>query len=152
MKGENATMVKNNYRVEIDREAILTQDGVKENNMNDYNREIVSVYEIIEKNGRSSSWSHTLVNSESNSSTLIAQIPGEGNRLHFHPDWDEWWYIIEGQWEWEIEGEQKTISAGDLVFMKRGRKHKITAMGEKMAIRLAVSRADVEHVYPGESY
>ena len=30
--------------------------------------------------------------------TLIAQMPGEGNRLHHHTDWDEWWYIVEGEW------------------------------------------------------
>ena len=25
---------------------------------------------------------------------------------HYHPDWNEWWYIYEGEWEWEIEGEE----------------------------------------------
>ena len=136
--------------VEVDREAILTKDGVKDNFMYDFNQEIVSVPDIINKNGRSSSWSHTLINTESNSATLIAQLPGEGNRLHFHPEWNEWWYILEGEWEWEIEGLRKIIRVGDVVFMEKGRKHKISAIGNKMAIRLAVSRADVEHVYPGE--
>jgi quercetin dioxygenase-like cupin family protein len=144
-------MTKNKDHVEVDRKSILTKDGVKENFMDDFNREIVSVPDIINKNGRLSSWSHTLVNTESNSATLIAQIPGEGNRLHYHPDWNEWWYILEGEWEWEIEGSTKVIRTGDVVFMQRGRHHKITARGEKMAIRLAVSRADVEHVYPSES-
>jgi quercetin dioxygenase-like cupin family protein len=137
--------------IEVDRENILINDGVRKNTMEEYNKEIVSVDEIITKNGRLSSWSHTLVNTESNSATLIAQMPGEGNRLHFHPDWNEWWYIIEGEWEWEIEGQKKTIIKGDMVFMKKRREHKITAKGSKMAVRLAVSRADVEHVYPEES-
>jgi quercetin dioxygenase-like cupin family protein len=144
-------MMTNKDHVEIDRKSILTKDGVKENFMDDFNREIVSVPDIINKNGRSSSWSHTLVNTESNSATLIAQISGEGNRLHYHPDWNEWWYILEGEWEWEIEGSTKVIRTGDVVFMQKGRHHKITARGEKMAIRLAVSRADVEHVYPSET-
>ena len=143
--------MRNKHRIEVNRETILTKDGVLRNEMFDYNQEIVSVDKIIEKNGRSSSWSHTLVNTESNSATLIAQMPGEGNRLHYHPDWNEWWYIIDGEWEWEIEGEIRTIVKGDVVFMEKGRKHKITAIGDKMSIRLAVSRADVEHVYPVES-
>jgi quercetin dioxygenase-like cupin family protein len=75
-------------------------------------------------------------------------LPGEGNRLHYHPDWNEWWYIIEGQWQWEIEGEKIIVKKGDVVFIPKGRKHRIEAIGDTPAIRLAVSRADVAHVYP----
>lgn len=75
-------------------------------------------------------------------------MPGEGNRLHYHPNWNEWWYIVKGKWEWDIEGEKTIVKKGDLVFIGKGQKHKITAIGHEMAIRLAVSRADVEHVYP----
>ena len=141
----------NSDHIEVDRESILTKDGVRNNHMDDYNKEVKSVAEIIDKNGRYSSWSHTLINTESNSATLIAQMPGEGNRLHYHPDWNEWWYILEGEWEWIIDGDKRTIRTGDVVFMKRGRQHQIIAKGNKMAIRLAVSRADVEHVYPADA-
>ena len=135
-----------------DRERILNEDGVKSNTLHEFNREVTDVNEIIKKNGRQSSWSHTLVNSESTCSTLIAQMPGEGNRMHYHPDWDEWWYIVEGEWEWNIEGKPKKVVKGDVVFINRNRKHKITAIGEKMAIRLAVSRSDVDHVYDPDNY
>ena len=90
-----------------------------------------------------------MIDTENNSATIIAQLPGEGNRLHYHPNWNEWWYIIDGEWEWEIEGKKKIIKKGDIVFMEKSKKHKITAVGNKIAIRLAVSRADVAHVYPG---
>ena len=36
------------------------------------------------------SWSQTLINSPSTCATLIAQMPGEGNRMHYHYNWDEW--------------------------------------------------------------
>ena len=52
-----------------------------------------------------------------------------------------------GEWNWEIEGEIKQIVQGDIVFMEKNRKHKITASGNGRAIRMAVSRADVAHVY-----
>lgn len=135
------------HSIETDREYILKKDGVSKNILNDYNKEVASINEIINHHGRNQSWSYTLVNSPSNCATLIAQMPGEGNRMHHHPTWDEWWHIIEGQWEWVIEGKRKLIKAGDVVYMERNRKHKITAVGDKMAIRLAVSRADVEHLY-----
>lgn len=131
---------------------ILKQDGVSQSVFNMANQEISSVPELIEKYGRKSSWSHTLVDTESNSATLICQLPGEGNRRHYHPDWNEWWFIVEGAWEWEIEGEKKIIKQGDLVFLKKNRKHKITARGERVAIRIAVSRYDVAHVYDNNDY
>jgi len=143
---------EDNQMADADRERILQQDGVMLNIMDEFNKEITQVSEIIEKYGRESSWSYTLVNSPSTAATLIAQMPGEGNRMHHHTDWDEWWYIVEGEWEWMIEGQPKIVKKGDVVFIERFRKHKITAVGDKMAIRLAVSRADVDHVYASKDF
>ena len=39
------------------------------------------------------------------------------------------------------------ISEGEVIFIERNKKHKITAGGSQIAIRLAVSRYDVDHVY-----
>ena len=82
--------------------------------------------------------------------TIISQLPGEGNRRHYHPDWNEWWYIVDGEWEWEIDGQTRSVRKGEVVFMGKNRVHKITAVGSKPAIRMAVSRADVAHVYPND--
>ena len=131
---------------------ILDGDGVSFNNQDSFNMEKVSINDIIQNNSKTESWSHTVINSPSNSATLIAQLPGEGNRMHYHHDWDEWWYIIEGTWEWLIEGKVKRINAGEVIFIERNRKHQITAVGNKMAIRLAVSRYDVDHVYTSSTY
>ena len=43
--------------------------------------------------------------------------------------------------------EQSIVS---LALAERFKKHKITAVGNNQAIRLAVSRQDVDHIYPGE--
>ena len=120
--------------------------------MDNYNQEITSVDEIINNNPKDKSWSHTLVNSKSNSATLIAQMPGEGNRMHYHDSWDEWWYIIQGNWEWKIDGKIKNIKRGDHIFIERNKIHKITATGNSLSIRLAVSRADVDHIYTKDDY
>lgn len=42
---------------------------------------------------------------------------------------------------------QVSRKKGDIVFIEKGRLHKITAIGDKPAIRLAVSREDVVHIY-----
>jgi len=134
--------------IEVDVESILEKDGLRRNDLYNVNKEIINIYEIINENGRSIPWSRRIIETENNSATVLAQLPGEGNRLHYHPAWNEWWYIIDGEWEWEIEGKKRVIKKGDIVLMKKGRMHKITAVGKEMAIRLAVSRADVAHVYP----
>ena len=138
-------------RVEVEVPEILKKDGVLQSNFSHENEPLVDIEKLIKKYDNSSSWCHRLVNTENNSATLIAQIPGEGNRLHFHPNWNEWWYILKGEWEWNIKGEKTIVKKGDFVFIEKGKRHKITAIGNEIAIRLAVSRADVEHVYPVES-
>ena len=135
-------------RIEVDVPSILKKDGVFINDLHSSNSEVpVNVKDIISTFDSSTSWSKRLVNTENNSATLIHQLPGEGNREHYHPDWNEWWYIIDGQWEWNIEGEKVIVGKHDVVFIPKGKLHHITAVGDKPAIRLAVSREDVEHIY-----
>ena len=131
---------------------ILKMDGVKNNQQEQANKQVVSIKEILNTKPKNTSWSHTIINSDSNSATLIGQLSGEGNRMHFHPDWNEWWYIIQGSWEWEIDEEKKIINKGEVVFIEKNKKHKITAIGKEMSIRLAVSRYDVDHVYTEDDY
>jgi CMP-N,N'-diacetyllegionaminic acid synthase len=133
---------------EVNVQEILEKDGVVDNDLGTSNQEIINIFDICKNNSMSNSWSKRVIDTENNSATIICQLPGEGNRLHYHPNWNEWWYILDGEWEWEIEGEKRIVKVGDIVFMKKGRKHKIAAVGNKPAIRIAVSRADVVHVYP----
>ncbi len=135
---------------ESDVPSILKKDGIIHNNFDAENLEISNIKKIINKNKKFSSWSHRIINTENNSATLICQSPGEGNRLHYHSDWNEWWYIIDGLWEFEIEGSKKNIKKNDIVFIEKGKLHKITAIGDTPAIRLAVSRQDVAHIYEDE--
>lgn len=145
-------MSSQNQTADADVPTILKMDGVSRFVLDEANQEVVCLADLIKKYGRASSWSHTVINSASNSATLICQLPGEGNRRHHHPDWDEWWYIVEGEWEWWVEGQIKHVRQGDVVFISRNRKHQITAVGDKVAIRLAVSRYDVDHVYMPDDY
>lgn len=132
--------------VEADVPSILAKDGVKINDLHDANKLIVNVKDVITKMGNTS-WSKRLVNTESNSACLICQNPGEGNRRHYHADWNEWWYIVQGEWIFEIDYKLYAVKTGDLVFIAKGKIHRIEASGSGPAIRLAVSREDVGHVY-----
>ncbi|NQV51505.1 MAG: cupin domain-containing protein [Candidatus Marinimicrobia bacterium] len=133
---------------EVHVESILKRDGVKHSDLYDVNNKIVNLYEIMDSMDEAISWSKRVIDTESNSMTIISQLPGEGNRLHYHPNWNEWWFIVDGEWEWMIAGDRHIVRKGDIVFMEKNVRHKITAVGNKPAIRMAVSRADVAHVYP----
>ena len=137
----------NKFSVENDVSSILKKDGVVNNDLFNSNKEIVNLEKLIVEKPKNISWSKRIVDTESNSMTIIAQLPGEGNRRHYHSNWNEWWFILDGEWEWEIDGKIMEAKKGDLVFIKKNRIHKIVAKGEKMAIRMAVSRSDVDHIY-----
>ena len=138
----------NEEHIEVDVPTILQKDGVMLNDFSNENSLINKLSSLLIDAPKNSSWSKRLINTESNSMTLIGQLPGEGNRIHYHPNWNEWWYIVQGSWKFEIDGEEKMLTENDIVFIEKGKRHRITSVGDKIAVRMAVSRADVEHVYP----
>ncbi|MFH1727676.1 MAG: cupin domain-containing protein [Pseudomonadota bacterium] len=142
------TMKDRNKHIEWDVPSILAKDGVTENDLDNANMEVINITKIIAEKRKESSWSKRVINTSSNSATLICQMPNEGNRMHYHSNWNEWWFIVDGKWNFEIEGKSIIVSTGDFVFIEKGKLHKITAIGDKPAIRLAVSREDVAHIYP----
>ncbi len=134
---------------EADVPSIIDGDGVSQATYVEANHSVRNIKDIL-KSKEAPSWIHRVIDSESNSACLICQQPGEGNRRHYHPSWNEWWYIVQGTWDFEIEGQIKSVQTGDFVFIPKNSWHKITATGDKPAIRLAVSREGVDHVYKNE--
>jgi len=126
---------------------VLKDDGIEKTTEVKPNQRVVSVTNLMQEMTDQEAWYKTIVDSDSNSCTVVNQMPGEGNRRHYHAKWNEWWYIIRGQWRFDIEDESYVVKAGDLVFIEKGNKHQITAIGNTIASRLAVSRYDVEHIY-----
>ena len=138
-------------RTETDVLGILKRDGVVDNKLDGVNEVIVSIKKIIEQQDNAKSWSRRIINTENNSATLISQLPVQGNRLHYHYNWNEWWYIISGKWEFEIDGKITVVKEGDIVFIEKNKWHKITACGSQPAVGLAVSKDKVPHVYKKEA-
>jgi len=96
-------------------------------------------------------WATRIVYNKRFGGVLICQLPGEGNRVHYHPDADECWVIMEGTWEWYIEGVgTKKVKEKDIVLVQQGVPHQITCVGGKPGIRFAITAPDVKHVYSEE--
>tara|TARA_B100000575_G_C23106726_1_gene638861 strand:+ start:634 stop:1050 length:417 start_codon:yes stop_codon:yes gene_type:complete len=134
-------------KIENNVKSILKKDGVINNDFSNENNLINNISKILKDKKNKKNWSYRLINTESNSATLICQQPGEGNRRHYHSNWNEWWLIVDGTWQFEIENEKKILKKNDIILIKKNKIHKITAIGKKPAIRLAVSRGDVDHIY-----
>ena len=129
-------------------EKVLFDDGVDKVVIGDLeNVATTNIDDLVKKMGRDS-WAVRLVYNEKFGGVVIQQQPGEGNRLHYHPDADECWVIISGSWEWYIEGEgTKVVNKNDIVVVKKTVKHKITCIGDSPGIRFAITAPDVDHVY-----
>ena len=127
---------------------VLKDDGVDRVDLTSFvNPTTVSFNDIKSKMG-TGSWAVRVIYNKDFGGVLIKQLPDESNRLHYHPDSDECWIIIEGILEWEIEGkDRKIVQVGDIVVVKAGTKHLIRNIGIGPAIRFAFAKPDVEHIY-----
>ena len=127
---------------------VLKKDGIDDVIVGDLeNLPTTNVDALREKMG-DGSWAARLVYNERFGGVLIQQQPGEGNRIHYHPEADECWVILAGEWEWFIEGEgTKKVSVNDIVVVGKGVKHRITCIGDTPGIRFAITAPDVKHVY-----
>jgi len=130
---------------------VLKDDGVNNVVLGTYeNLSTLNLTDLI-NNMNADSWAARVIYNDLFGGVIIKQQPGEGNREHCHPDADECWVILAGDWEWYIEGEgTKKVSLHDIIVVKKGIKHKITCIGDKPGVRLAITRPDVNHVYSSD--
>jgi mannose-6-phosphate isomerase-like protein (cupin superfamily) len=58
-------------------------------------------------------------------------LPLDGPPLHRHQDHDEWWYIVKGEYCFEVDGKEIYASEGATVFAPRGSRHTFQNIGAK---------------------
>lgn len=134
---------------------VLQQDGVSKVNwekLRKYENINTINLEEIRKELGIGSWVVRIAYNEIFGGVLIQQQPGEGNRKHYHPDADENWVIIEGEWEWWIDGVgTKKVKRNDIVCVPKGKWHQIKCVGDKIGVRYAITKPDVKHTYLAEN-
>ena len=91
-------------------------------------------------------WVEKVVVNDQVVGTLICQPPGHATDRHYHLV-DEWWVVMEGEIDWEIEGHGEVVRAraGDLVFAPAKHYHHIRPTGDRPSIRLAITPAGEFH-------
>lgn len=85
-------------------------------------------------------WAVQIVANDQIVGTLICQAPGHANDRHYHLV-DEWWLVIEGEIDWEIEGQAEPVRAraGDFVLAPANHFHHIRPRGTGLTLRLAIT-------------
>ena len=128
---------------------VLKDDGVLAvDTVNYQNVSNINLNELQNKFGKNNSWAVRLTFNNRFGGVAIQQLPGEGNRLHLHPDAAECWVILKGKWTWYIEGQgDMEVSEGSIINVPEKTYHKITCIGHEPGIRFAITAPDVEHVY-----
>lgn len=78
-----------------------------------------------------------------------APPPPASDLGHFHVDYSEFWFILEGKIDYQIEGKPLfTASEGDIVYAPQGRWHRASFGGDGMSTRLAINpRPEGMHNY-----
>ena len=129
---------------------VLLDDGLDDENISIfhmYENKCVSLKDLRDNHGMGS-WAVRIAYNDRFGGVIIQQQPGEGNRKHYHPDADENWVIMDGEWEWWIDGIGTTkVSKGDIIVVPTGVWHHIKCVGTTPGVRYAITAPDVNHVY-----
>lgn len=59
------------------------------------------------------------------------QTPLGGPPLHIHPFQDEWFYVIEGNYRFQVGDDKYELNSGDTIFLPRGIQHAFLQLSEK---------------------
>ena len=130
---------------------VLTNDGLDPKVLNIFhkyeNNTTVSLENLRSELGMGS-WAVRIAYNGRFGGVVIQQQPGEGNRKHYHPDADENWVIMDGEWEWWIDGQgTKKVMKGDVIVVPQNTWHHIKCVGNAPGVRYAITAPDVNHVY-----
>ncbi len=60
----------------------------------------------------------------------LTAAPGAGVPEHFHPQIEERFEILEGDWLFEVDGQQRRLGPGDTATVAPGVKHRFENVGE----------------------
>ncbi len=138
---------------DCDVKRVLENDGLKNEMLSIfhlYENQSISLKNLREKHGMGS-WAVRIAYNNRFGGVIIQQQPGEGNRKHYHPDADENWVIMEGEWEWWIDGVGTTkVNKGDIIVVPSNTWHLIKCVGNNPGVRYAITAPDVNHVYENE--
>jgi mannose-6-phosphate isomerase-like protein (cupin superfamily) len=75
-------------------------------------------------------------------------IPTSGVGLHINHREDEWFYVMEGAYLFEVDGQLSELGPASFVLVRRGIRHRFLCVGDKPGKMLVVCQpAGIEHAF-----
>ena len=131
--------------------SVLQDDGVEQiswDQLTKYQNTTSINLEAIRKDLGMGSWAVRIAYNNLFGGVIIQQHPGQGNRKHYHPDADENWVVMEGEWEWWIDGQgKKLVKENYIIVVPANTWHQMKCVGNSVGVRYAITKPDVEHIY-----
>lgn len=133
-----------------DVKSVLTDDGLPQEALKTFhqyeNKTTLNLEDLRAELGMTS-WAVRVAYNDRFGGVIIQQQAGEGNRKHYHYDADENWVILDGEWEWWIEGQgTQIVKKNDFVVVPSNTWHHIKCI-KGPGVRYAITKPDVDHVY-----
>ncbi len=75
----------------------------------------------------------------------IGLTPKGGPPLHIHPEQDEWFYVIDGEYLFQVDEDRYQLKAGDTIFLPRNVKHafiQLTEIGKMIVSYLPAGKME----------
>ncbi|MDA1258680.1 MAG: cupin domain-containing protein [Chloroflexi bacterium] len=106
--------------------------------------------DVMGRHPVASRWSETLLEDGRNRVVWISGPPGTPPDPHIHPDFNEFWVLLDGKTRYQI-GQYEPVDAewGDIVIAPAGFSHDIRPIEGDQAIRLGVTHPNSNHDIKG---
>ena len=104
----------------------------------------IRISDVVARHG-DPPWAERILHDGRNDAVLICDAPGGENDPHVHPDFVEWWIVLQGEMVWEI-GDYPPVRAskGDVVMAPRGRRHAIKTVGSRELAQAGSDHAQLQ--------
>ena len=89
-----------------------------------------------------------LVDEKDGAAAEIHQVEIENAKLHYHARTDEFYYIVEGEGQMQLDEEVISLKKGQVIYVPRGVKHR--AWGRLKVLTICIPRGVLSDVHEVE--
>ena len=116
----------------------------------DINLTVLRHADIMGRHEVGDRWAEVVIDDGRNRAVWICSTEGTPPDPHIHPDFNEWWIVLDGKTRWQI-GQYEPVTAewGDVIIAPAGFSHDIRPWEGQTCVRFGVTHPDGNHDIKG---